>query len=393
MKIFDIMLLDFIILCFPFLICLIFNAYLKTKENNKNDLLVISIFSAFYLINKVGVVKLENVSILFLDLLMIFAYYHNHKKVGIILSILLIIYYYSIFKVNLYMLIIEYLLYFIISLFIKKKYILSNLLLISKMIFIIIETNVFKPYMLIYIFILNVCIYSYDFMKQFLEYHLQVQNITKEKEMYQSLFKITHEIKNPIAVLKGYLDMFDINDINHYKKYIPILKSEIDRLIILLNDFLSITKLKVEKEEMDLVMLIEEVKDCLRPIMISKNITFNLNIDDDEIYMIADYNRLKQTIINILKNSYEAIDKKGEIDLSIKKEKNKVKIIVEDNGIGMTKEELKKLKEAFFTTKQSGTGLGIYLSNEIIKRHNGTLTYDSNKGEGTKAIIEIPLKA
>lgn len=391
MKITDIMLLDFILLLFPFLIYLIVRTYLKMNEKDQNDLLILTIFSAFYLINKIGITELNNVSILFLDLLVVFSYFYNHKNTALILSILLI-FYYSSFSINIYILLIEYLLYFVMNFLIKKKYILINTIFIIKTIFITIYKKQFILYALLYIFIGNIFIYLYDFLKQFFNYHMQVKDITKEEDIYKSLFKITHEIKNPIAVLKGYLDMFDINDIDHFKKYIPILKSEIDRLIILLNDFLSISKLKIEKEEMDLVMLIEEVKDCLRPIMISKNISINLNIKEDEIYMIADYNRLKQTIINILKNSYEAIEKKGNINITIKKEKSKIKIIIEDNGIGMTKEELKKLKEAFFTTKQSGTGLGIYLSNEIIKKHNGTLNYDSNKGIGTVATIIIPKK-
>ena len=205
-----------------------------------------------------------------------------------------------------------------------------------------------------------------------------------------SLFKITHEIKNPIAVCKGYLDMFDIRDINKSKKYIHILKSEIDRVLILLEDFLSIDKIKIEKDIIDLNLLLEETTNNFIPILKEKNIKKIFNISKDELFINADYNRIKQVLINVLKNSIESITDNGIIKLQVKKNKNTVEIFIEDNGIGMDKEELSKIKEPFFTTKDKGTGLGVYLSNQIIKEHNGTINYISKKNIGTKTIIELP---
>jgi len=82
--------------------------------------------------------------------------------------------------------------------------------------------------------------------------------------------------------------------------------------------------------------------------------------------------------------------KDGNIKISVNKNKNKIKITIEDDGRGMTKEELKKITKAFFTTKKNGTGLGVYLSNEIIKAHNGSIKYSSVKNKGTKVVITIP---
>ncbi|MBD9085462.1 ATP-binding protein [bacterium] len=115
------------------------------------------------------------------------------------------------------------------------------------------------------------------------------------------------------------------------------------------------------------------------------------DITEEEIYIQADYNRLKQTIVNIIKNSRESIPESGVIKLSTNKNKNNVKIYIEDNGIGMTKEELSKIKEAFFSTKQTGTGLGVYMANEIITAHQGTLEYFSKKNLGTRVVITLPI--
>ena len=95
-------------------------------------------------------------------------------------------------------------------------------------------------------------------------------------------------------------------------------------------------------------------------------------------------------IINLLKNSLESIEDKGRIELSSNIYKKHLDIIVEDNGIGMTKEELEKVTEMFYTTKPTGSGLGVALSNEIIKAHNGELIYTSEKNKGTKVTIRLP---
>ena len=105
---------------------------------------------------------------------------------------------------------------------------------------------------------------------------------------------------------------------------------------------------------------------------------------------MGDYERLKQVIINLLKNSLEAITTSGNIQMSTNIYKKHIDIIVEDNGKGMSDEELSKLKEMFYTTKSNGTGLGVALSNEIIKAHHGELTYISELNKGTKAIIRLP---
>ena len=195
-----------------------------------------------------------------------------------------------------------------------------------------------------------------------------------------------HEIKNPIAVIKGYLDMYDVNNLEHSKKYIPILKSEVNRVLILLEDFLSINRININKEIIDIVYLLEEVVDSFEPLLKKKKI--EVILEDGEYYIEADYNRLKQVFINVIKNSIEAIESNGIIKINITKEDKLLSIEIVDNGVGMTSEEIKKLNYPFFTTKQNGTGLGVYLSREIIKKHNGIMKYESNNG--MKVTTKLP---
>lgn len=128
------------------------------------------------------------------------------------------------------------------------------------------------------------------------------------------------------------------------------------------------------------------------PILKEKNIDWNFNITKDELFVEIDYNRIIQVLINLMKNSVESIDKDGLISVYTKINKTNIKIYIEDNGIGMDTEELNKISEPFYSTKQKGTGLGVYLSKQIIESHGGSIKYISKKYLGTKAIITLPYK-
>ena len=109
--------------------------------------------------------------------------------------------------------------------------------------------------------------------------------------------------------------------------------------------------------------------------------------------MEGDYNKLKQVFINLLKNAYEArSNEKLLIDIRVLSYSNYYQIWIVDNGIGMNQEELGKIKEEYYTTKEYGTGLGISYCDEIIMRHRGNLFYQSKKGLGTRIIITLPKK-
>ena len=187
--------------------------------------------------------------------------------------------------------------------------------------------------------------------------------------------------------------MFDVKNVEHSKKYIPILREEIERTLILLQDFLSMTKIKINKEIVDINMILEDVIDNFIPILKEKKIIGDFDISEESIYIYGDYNRLSQAFINIIKNSVEAADygKEPFIKIYTKINKDNIKIYIIDNGLGISKENLKKISEPFFTTKHHGTGLGVSLSYEIIEVHDGKIVYESEEGMGTKVEITIPL--
>ena len=404
MNLFEVILYNSAFLVYPILFYVVYMLFAKTLDKKKNDLFFdFALITAFYLLIKFGIMEYKHIELLFLDIILLIAYLNKKKRSILIVSLLLIFYYADRGNVYIGLLGLEYLFYFGLYLFCQKRKNLSyvNLFLFFRIIVFYnllylknLDSAVYRHYLVIIIFLFVISKVITNIFKKSMDIcslYKTVENMENDKNTKESLFKITHEIKNPIAVVKGYLDMFNVNNPEHTKKYIPIIKEEIDRVLVLLEDFLCITKIQIVKEEMDLGILFEEIDNNFKLMLDNKNIIFEYK-RADELYIRADYNRLKQVFVNLLKNSMESINKKGKIILKYDLLKDKIRISLIDNGKGMDKNELNSLKEAFFTTKKNGTGLGIYLSNEIIEKHGGHMKYESVKYKGTKVTITLPYK-
>ena len=133
--------------------------------------------------------------------------------------------------------------------------------------------------------------------------HEMVNNMEHDNQLRDSLFKLTHEIKNPLAVCKGYLDMLNLDNREKSDKYINIVKSEIDRSLNVMNDFMEYSKIKIDKDIFDMSMLLEDVYESFKLLGDNKRIKFNYENEYEEIYVNGDFNRLKQVFVNIIKNS------------------------------------------------------------------------------------------
>lgn len=408
----EIILNNCIYLLCPISLYLIYITYRKNIQHEENTLAFeIALTTSLYFILRYGLPLHHNYPTMLFDIPLLLAFSKKKTELSIFISVVLIHYQTLFLHMAPGLLIIEYIIYFIGYLCLtKSKFSLVNLIhgfIIINSFFLTIKVFWFiapnRSYYdnITYLIFLILVIYVTSFIilyflnkgEKFVDFNNSLYAIEKEKELRTSLFKVTHEIKNPIAVCKGYLDMLDPNDQKKCIKYIPIIKGEINRTLVLMDDFLDYTKIKIEKEELDLVMLLEELDSALKPLFHERKIATNYNIPYEELYMEADYSRLKQVLINIFKNAVEAKDvskEKSIIEVVVKDLGKDVSIKIKDNGIGMTKEELDKVGQMFFTTKKKGTGLGTCLSKEIIKLHDGNITYSSKKNEWTEVNITLP---
>lgn len=414
MSFFDTIIINTICILLPELIYIIYQARINNYESYEfeDNIFELVLLSTLFLIIKLTGEKYNQYSIVLINIPILFAYIRGKNTFALVLSGMLVLYFYAILNYNFVYLIIEYISYYLLYL----VYFKSNNVTVSKTIFLYtlvksfffsiyiyyvnINSGFFPIFNMIFISMLTFYICSnlyYMFLRkgeEIIDLNCSLKELEKEKTLRNSLFKLTHEIKNPIAVCKGYLDMINLNDSKTTLKYLNIIKNEIGRTLTIMDDFLDITKVKVEKNIMDINYLLEDVVDSMNPLFKKNNVKFETKLLDEEVYINGDYNRLKQVFINIIKNAIESKSEKRNLIVKINcvLEKSNFLITVEDNGVGMTNEELNELGNAFYTTKNKGTGLGVLLSKEIIELHNGTIVYTSIKDKGTAVDIKIPIE-
>lgn len=394
-----------IVVVFPILVYTFFIVYEENMKLEKSNIMLkislfISMYLALYFKKYVGL----NYQISCLILPIILSYLYNEGKVALILSTLLCLHSCFSLNYNIYTSIIFFLLLYIAY----KKYsksnmsnkFLINLSIVLMLIYFV--ANLIISYndivmldeiisLIMYSLIIYAINYGINESKNIISLHMNLKEFEKEKNIKLNLFKITHEIKNPLTVVNGYLSMFDVTDIEKSKRYISILKNEVNRTLNLLSDFMEFTKIKVVKKECNFNDLISDVKEVLIPFFVKKNVSYSFCVQNN-IIVNMDYNRIKQVIINVIKNAVEACrESNGMVTTTAFTEEDYLIIVVKDNGIGMDKFVLDNILVPFYTTKDNGTGLGVSLSKEILEAHGGTINYDSVKEKYTTCKITISL--
>ncbi|EEK78614.1 hypothetical protein bcere0009_23090 [Bacillus cereus R309803] len=231
-----------------------------------------------------------------------------------------------------------------------------------------------------------------------------VRDITERKKTEELLNKsdtlaaigqlaagVAHEVRNPLTVIKGFIQLFQINK-EDQEKYFDLMLSEIERIEAILQEFLSIAKTdEINTEKKNLYQIFKNVVSLINTKAIMTNIQVELYTDSKELIIECSENQLKQVFINILQNSIEAMPTGGKISIHIKKINNEGVIIhVIDEGIGIPEERIKRLGEPFYSTKEKGTGIGLMLSYKIIESHQGNISIMSEVGVGTTVTIYLP---
>ena len=349
----DDILLNMILIIFPITMYLVFSCY-NIFNNNKLEkiIFIITIFTSIYLC-----FYFNNSSklLIFCNIPLLICYFKKEGLLGLLLSLIIIIFSYYKYDINIYVVVLKYLSYFVTYILLVNKkefnYLFLKVSAVIQGFFISFEyfMNDYQDISkLLDVVMYILCIYILTFFSLYLfkladnikRTYQMVNKLMEENKLRDSLFKLTHEIKNPLAVCKGYLDMINLDDILKSKKYISIIKSEIDRSLNVINDFMDYSKIKINKELFDMVMLLDEVYDSFKLLTTSKIITLNYNNKYEEIYLCGDYDRLKQVFVNIIKNSIESIEDDGIIDIDVLLKEKSVIITISDNGIGMSEYEL-----------------------------------------------------
>lgn len=228
----------------------------------------------------------------------------------------------------------------------------------------------------------------------------EIARVRKEMKMKERLAAIgevvaivAHEMRNPLfgitsaaQILARELTLPPEQDI-----LLKSLKNEALRLNALIQDLLDASKeIKLSKKFLDLNYTITESINVLEPMAYAKEITIRTNLSEGARFLIADPGRIKQVFSNLLKNALDATPPSGNIEVTTRGDGHSVAITIRDSGEGISEPGIEKIFDIFYTSRKSGTGLGLPICKRIVNAHGGSLTAGNNPDGGAFFTVTLP---
>ncbi|MBD8067455.1 ATP-binding protein [Bacillus sp. PS06] len=221
-----------------------------------------------------------------------------------------------------------------------------------------------------------------------------IRNLDRLSIIGQLAAGVAHEIRNPLTALKGFSRLLQSTLMSpDQRRYINIMLDELERIELIVNEFMTLAKPEaIEFQEACIQELILSTVTVFETQAHLHNVLIECSFSQSEPIVIScQPNQLKQVFMNFLKNAIEAMASGGKMEISLKIEGEYVVISFKDNGIGIPEDRLKHLGTPFYTTKEKGIGLGLTISNKIIKEHEGEMNIHSKLNHGTTINVSLPL--
>ena len=215
--------------------------------------------------------------------------------------------------------------------------------------------------------------------------------------------KLAHEIKNPLTPIQltidrlknKYSSLIDLNDKDSFNSHLKTIHKQIDQIESLVNEFSDFARMP--KPILKKNNLINIIKDNILLLNeIDNTVQINLKNDQNEYFLICDSEQISRVFFNLVKNSIESTQERAsknpnllkKIDIVIENKNDYITLIITDNGIGFSDENLNNILKPYYTTKKKGTGLGLSIVNKIINDHNSKINFTKQK-EGAKVVIDF----
>jgi len=219
----------------------------------------------------------------------------------------------------------------------------------------------------------------------------ELERSEKLKIVSQIAASVAHEVRNPLTVVKGFLQLLKESVDDKKKDYLNIALSELDRAEYIISDYLNLAKPQADQlEVIEISEFLVHTLEIMNSYGLIQNVQIHLNCNQTDLYIQANKPKLTQVILNLIKNGVEAIPDRGEVTVNAYYYKEEICIEIIDTGKGISKEELEQLGTVFFTTKETGTGLGILVTFRIVEALKGKIAFQSELEIGTKVLLRFP---
>lgn len=204
---------------------------------------------------------------------------------------------------------------------------------------------------------------------------------------------IAHEIRNPLTALKGFVQLMSKTANGKDSAYLTVMFDELKRIESIVNEFLVLAKPTIEHHRRHLLKdILNEVCIVIQPHASIQNVKIEISQQAQTPTLLCDKNRMKQVFVNLLKNAVEAMPEGGVVQIDAKQlDDNQIAIYITDHGMGIHEDDVNKIGEPFYTTKPTGTGLGLMVTERILESHGGSLRINSEVGLGTTVRVSLPL--
>ena len=205
---------------------------------------------------------------------------------------------------------------------------------------------------------------------------------------------MAHEIKNPLTSIKTFTEYLPAkhNDPGFIEKFHKIVIPEVNKINDIVQQLLDFSKPKALKlEEADIRQVIDQTLSFLNNDLIKYNISVTRYYDPDLVTLEIDRSQIQQVFLNLFLNAIEAMKQGGKLTITTSSLPNQAEVIITDTGRGIPKADLEHIFDPFYTTKETGTGLGMSIVYGIIKEHKGEIMVESEKSTGTKVKIRLPM--
>ncbi|SDN06775.1 two-component system, sporulation sensor kinase B [Fictibacillus solisalsi] len=235
-------------------------------------------------------------------------------------------------------------------------------------------------------------VYLIENMNEQIKMKQELMQAEKMNVVSQLAASVAHEIRNPMTSVRGFMQLLQKEELTKDQQfYINISIEELDRAQEIINQYLALAKPQIDQyETIDLTSLIQQSIDVMQSYAILNSIHIKQEVESSlEIEGLK--LEVQQVFINIIKNAIEAIKSDGEIEIAGRKLSNGfISIQIKDNGVGMTKDQIKKLGSPYYSTKEKGTGLGLTVCHQIVKQMGGRILIKSELTKGTCFTINLP---
>lgn len=236
-----------------------------------------------------------------------------------------------------------------------------------------------------------------------------LQDVTEREQLERDrkafVANVSHELRTPLATMKSYIETLQdgaVNDPEVSHRFLNVLANETERMIRLVNDLLQLSKLDSKRftlrlRRVDMGELIREVVQRFSFQFKERSLKVRLMIDPYLPPIQADRDMLTQVLDNVLSNAIKYSLPEGTVSITLTQEGDQLKLIVQDEGVGIPKQELKHIFKRFYrvdkarSRDQGGVGLGLAITREMILAHQGSIEIESDLGQGTMVIIRLPL--